>query len=109
MHIELIGLIIFIFVCLVWGLISVILEKHKQNVRNKIAHELLDGIDLQKETQDVLNLNKSLNFISDTNRCPYCGSTLIMRRLRVWKPHKGHGGFLTCIDYPKCSFSERIY
>ena len=109
MNIELIGLVLFILICIVWGLISFILEKHKQNIRDKIAHELLDGMDLQKETQDVRNLNKNLNFFVDRNRCPYCGSALIMRRLRIWKPREGHGGFLTCIDYPKCSFHERIY
>jgi ssDNA-binding Zn-finger/Zn-ribbon topoisomerase 1 len=106
---EIIGIIIFIFI--VWGIISSIIEKHRQKIRDKAAHEILDGIDLQKESEVIMNINKSLNFFVDANRCPLCGDILTARRQPVYWTgrRKVYGGYLMCNDYPKCKFTKRTY
>ncbi len=106
---EIIGIIILI--CIVWGIISSIIEKHRQKIRDQVAHEILDGIDLQKENEDITNLNKNLNFVVNVNRCPRCGNVLVNHRQVVYRTRQRqiYGGYLMCSDYPKCKFAERTY
>ncbi len=106
---EIIGTIILI--CIVWGIISRIIEKHRQKIRDQVAHEILDGIDLQKEKESVINFNKSLNFVVDKNRCPKCGSVLIAHRQVVYwsRQRQFYGGYLKCSNSPKCKFTKRTY
>ena len=112
-----IGIIILIcFICLiVWGIIYIIIyiinEKHLQKIRDQVAHEILDGIGLQKEKESVINLNKSLNFVVDMNRCPKCGSVLIAHRQAVYwsRQRQFYGGYLRCSNSPKCKFTKRTY
>ena len=70
-----------------------------------------DGIDLQKEKESIINLNKSLNFVVDTNRCPRCGNVLVDHRqiFRQTRKQKIYAGYLRCSDYPQCHFTKQIY
>jgi len=106
---EIIGIIIFIFI--VWGVIANGIEKHRQKICDQIAHEILDGVDLQKEKEDVMNINKILNFVVVTNRCPLCGSGLTRHRQVVYQTSQRevYGGYLMCSDYPKCKYRTRTY
>jgi hypothetical protein len=103
-----------IFICIVWAIIAGIVKAvkaYRQKIRDQIAHEILDNIDLQKEKQSVLNINSALNFAIDKSKCPLCGSSLTNDRRRVYgiRQRKVYGGFLICSNYRNCKFSERTY
>lgn len=106
---EIFGIIIFILIA--WAIIAGIIKAYRQKIRNQIAHEVLDNIDLQKEKEGVVNINSNLNFTLDKNKCPQCGSLLTSHRQMVYqtRQRKVYGGYLVCSNYPNCKFSERTY
>jgi len=54
-----VGVIIFIWI--VWSIIAGIINRHKQKIRDKVAHELLDQtFDYDKEKSEILTVNKTL-------------------------------------------------
>jgi hypothetical protein len=103
-----IGLIV---IWIVWAIIAGIVKAHRQKIRDQIAHEILDNIDLQKEKEDAKNINSTLNFTVDTNRCPRCGGTLTNHRQMVYRTQqrKIYGGYLICSNYANCKYSQRTY
>lgn len=105
---EVIGVVIFIWIA--WAVIAGIIESHRQKVRDKIAHEVLGGINLQKEKEGVLGVNSAFNFLVDKNKCPNCGSALTSHRQMIYQQRKKvYGGYLRCNDYPRCKFQKQIY
>jgi hypothetical protein len=106
---EVIGAIILIGI--VWAIIAGIVKAYRQKIRDQIALEILDKIDLQKEKDSVLSINSALNFSIDKSRCPLCGSSLTnyRRRLSGIRRRRVYGGFLICSNYRNCKFSERTY
>lgn len=117
---EIIGAIAFIWI--VWAVIAGIIGKHRQNTRDKLAHEVLDGkFDSLKEKDEILPIKERLISIKEkvkfltpniapeknsTNDypvyvrsfCPYCKKGKLLKR-------KGsYGYFLGCSNYPKCRF-----
>lgn len=99
--------ILFVLAVIIPGII----EKRRQNIREKVAREVLNGIDLSGEKERIMNLNKSLNFVVDTQKCPLCGGALIMNRHIAHRTNKQtiYGGYLTCVDFPNCTFAIRTY
>jgi len=106
---EFFGVIIFIWI--VWAIIAGIVKAHRQKIRDKIAHEVLDTIDLQREKEGAININPTLNFAVDTSKCPRCGSSLTNHRQIVYRTRqrKVFGGYLICSNYANCKFSQRTY
>ena len=94
---EVFGVIIFISI--VWAIIAGIagiVEAHRQKIRDQIAHQVLDNIDLQKEKEGAMNINPALNFAVDTSKCPRCGSMLTKHRQMIYRTRqrKVYGGYL---------------
>lgn len=85
----------FIFVCIAWGIISSIVKRHH---RDKAAHEILDGIDFQKEKEEILSIN--YNFVPKEMRCPECNG-ILMHRIGKF------GQFWGCNNFPKCHFTKK--
>lgn len=106
---EVIGVIIAIWI--VWAIIAGIVKAHRQKIRDQIAHEVLDNIDLQREKEGVVNINSVLSFAVDKNKCPRCGSSLTNHRQMVYRTRqrKVYGGYLICSNYANCKFSQRTY
>jgi ribosomal protein L32 len=102
---------IIIVICIVWPIVADIVVKHRQKVRDQIAHELLDNIDLQKEKENVKNISIALDFVVDPNKCPNCGSSLINHRQISYQTRKQkiYAGYLRCSNYPQCHFAKQIY
>ncbi len=121
---EIIGVIVFIWI--VWALIAGIIGKHRQSVRDQLAHEVLDSnFDYLKEKEETLSIKARLIFIKEkikfitpnitlnTNfntdypvhvrtSCPKCREGKLVKR-------KGsYGFFLGCNNYPKCRFISNI-
>jgi len=97
---EIIGIIIVIWI--VWAIVAGIVEKHRQGIRDKIAHEVLDNtFNFMSEKAEVLAINKNLSFVKTDKICPSCDGTLIAR-------HGTYGPFLGCGNYPKCRFTRQI-
>ena len=98
---EIIGTIIII--CIVWGIIAGIIagiiERHRQGIRDKAVHEVLDSaFNFASEKVEVLAVNKNLGFVDADEVCPSCGGFLVIR-------HGVYGPFLGCSNYPKCKFT----
>lgn len=106
---EIIGTIIVIWI--VWAIIAGIVKAHRQKIRDQIAHEVFDNIDLQKGKEGVVNINPTLNFAVDKSKCSRCGSLLTNHRQVVYqtRQRKVYGGYLICSNYPNCKFAERTY
>ena len=106
---EIIVTIIFIWIA--WAVIAGIVGKYRQGVRDKVAHEILDNVDLQKEKESVININSTLNFAVNQNKCPHCGSSLTSHRQIIYRTRqrKVYGGYLICSNYPACKFNQRTY
>jgi len=100
-----------LIICFVWAIVAGIITTHRQKVRDKIAHEIFDNIDLQREKESVVNINPTLNFVVDRNKCPLCGSALTNHRQMVYQASQRnvYGGYLICSTYPKCKFGTRTY
>ncbi|MFA6257743.1 MAG: topoisomerase DNA-binding C4 zinc finger domain-containing protein [Candidatus Paceibacterota bacterium] len=116
-------ILILILIGIFWA-ISEIVEKHRQKVRNQLAHEILDGeFDFLKEKEEILSIRKILqlskidgirpilNFIKVTkvlpkikkrfslSSCQLCGGKLIKKK-------GSYGYFWGCKNYPKCRFTK---
>ena len=106
---EVLGVIIFVWI--VWAIIAGIVKNHRQKIRDQVAHEVLDVIDLKKEKDSVIDINQISNFIVDTNKCPLCGSLLTNHRqvIYITRQRKVYGGFLICSNYINCKYSKRTY
>ena len=106
---EVIGIIIFIWI--VFAVIAGIVKAHRQKIRDQIAHDILDNIDLQKEKEGVVNMNQTLNLEVDKSKCPRCGSVLTNHRQMIHstRQKKVYGGYLRCGSYPQCKFQKQIY
>lgn len=97
---EIIGAIIII--CIVWGIIAGVIERHRQAIRDKVAHEVLDrAFNFASEKAEVFAINKNSGFVKTDKICPSCGGVLVAR-------HGVYGLFLGCSNYPKCKFTKKI-
>ena len=97
---EIIFIIIIIWI--IWSIIAGIVEKHRQGIRDKVAHEILDNIfNFTKEKKEILAINRDLGFIKTDRICPSCNGILVVR-------HGIYGSFLGCSNYPKCKFTKQI-
>ena len=97
---EIIGAIILIWVT--WVIITAIIKSHRQKIRDKIAHEVLDNnFNFTKVKVDVLATNKNFGFIKTDRICPFCNGILVTRQ-------GIYGSFLGCSNYPKCNFTKKI-
>ena len=95
-----IGILFLIYFIL--HIIPIIITKHRQYIRDQVAHEILDCIDLQKENEDIKNLNKRLNFHTNLYRCPRCGQALVYYSQSIYQTSQ----LQVCIDYPKCKYDQ---
>lgn len=94
---EIIGIIIVIWI--IWEIIAGIIEKHRQGIRDKVAHEVLDSVfDFEKEKQEVLTI--SSQFAPEEYRCPRCSGILLLR-------NGIYGKFFGCSHYPNCRFTRK--
>lgn len=93
---EIISVII-IFVGIFLG-VNVIVEKYRQGIRDKIAHEVLDQtFDFEQEKQEVLAI--SSQFVPEEYRCPRCSGILLLR-------NGIYGKFFGCSHYPVCRYTK---
>ena len=104
---EILGFIILLFFAapFFYLIILAFTDTFQQRIRDRVAHNVLDDYDLQREKESIMNINKNHNFIVDTNRCPRCGSDLITRGLMVRGTKRRKEYFNTLICY-KCNLSE---
>jgi len=59
-----------IFIIFIWNVVSWIIEKHRQKVRDHVAHDVLDNsFDFEKEKTEILAINRGLSF--DKTEKPY--------------------------------------
>jgi len=94
---KIIGVIIGIWVASAF--IAHIVERHRQSIIDRAAHEVLDKtFDYEKEKQEILAVNSQ--FVPEENRCPKCNSILILRKGR-------YGKFIGCSD-PYCRFTKKV-
>lgn len=97
---EIIGIIIIIWI--IWAIIAGIIERHRQGIRDKVAHEVLDtAFNFTNEKAEVLAINRNLGFVKTDKICSSCGGILVARR-------GTYGPFLGCSNYPKCHFTKQI-
>lgn len=92
-----IGIIIVIWI--IWAIIAGVVEKHRQGIRDKVAHEVLDStFDFEKEKQEALAI--SSQFVPEEYRCPRCSGVLLLR-------NGNYGKFFGCSHYPDCRFTKK--
>ncbi len=100
---EIIGIIIVIWI--VWKIVADIVKKHHQDIRDKVAHEVLDNtFNFTNEKAEVLAINKNLGFVKTDKiypSCMSCDGILVAR-------YGSYGPFWGCSNYPKCKFWKRI-
>ena len=116
---------ILVLIGIIWA-ISEIVEKHRQKVRNQLAHEVLDNdFDYTKEKNGILSIKEKLISITEKIKfltpnitlntsfstdypvyvrtfCPKCREGKLVKRKST------HGFFLGCSNYPKCRFIKNI-
>lgn len=91
-----------IAIWIVWAIIATIVERHRQGIRDRVAHEVLDdAFDFESEKAEVLAINRTFGFVSTDQVCPSCSGTLVVR-------HGIYGRFFGCSNYPKCKFTRQI-
>ncbi len=103
--------IVIFFIWIIWAIIAGVVKAHKEKIRDKVAHELLDNVDLQKEEESVKNINPTLNLVVNQGKCPLCGNSLVNHRQMLYRAQqkKVYAGYLRCSNYPKCKFARQVY
>ena len=93
---EIIGVIIILV--LIFGWLASIVEKYRQGIRDKVAHEVLDQtFDFEQEKQEVLTIGSQ--FVPEEYRCPRCSGILLLR-------NGIYGKFFGCSHYPVCRYTK---
>jgi len=94
-------IVIIVFIAIFW-IIPKIIENHKQGIRNKAAHDVLDNsFDLEKEKAKILAINKNLGFEKGKFVCPLCHGILNIR-------NGIYVQFLVCSKYLICKYEKEI-
>ncbi|PIR68186.1 hypothetical protein COU49_02470 [Candidatus Nomurabacteria bacterium CG10_big_fil_rev_8_21_14_0_10_35_16] len=121
---EIIGAIAFI--CIVGVIVAGMVDRHRQNIRDQLAHDVLDNkYDYLKEKEEILSFKERLISIKEkikfltpnikltTNTdtdypvyvrkfCPTC------KQGKLTKRKGAYGFFLGCSNYPKCRFTKNM-
>lgn len=100
MEIKIITTIIILLI--LRALIAFVIEKFRQKIRDKAAHEVLDKtFNYEKEKIEILDINRNLSFLKG-KKCPNCSGALVLCRGM-------YGPFLGCSNYPKCEYTKRFH
>lgn len=84
-------------ILILWGVITAIIGKIRQPIRDNATKEALKDFDIQKEKQEILSINN--NFIPEEMKCPKCNGVLV-RRIGKF------GQFWGCSNFPHCHFTK---
>ena len=98
-----ITIIVIIIIISIFWIIPKIIESHKQGIRDKAAHDILDHkFDLEKEKAEILKINKTLGFEKDKFVCPSCHYGILNIQNGTYTQ------FYVCNNYRRCNYKKEI-
>jgi len=92
-------IVIVIVVFVAYAIIVGFAEEGKQNIRDRVAEDVLKNFNYQKEKDSILSISRQS--VPKSHRCPRCEGILV---LRIGK----YGNFFGCSNYPRCKFTKNI-